>query len=89
MNSQLHSVENMVFDTNTNSWVSAREYCSVAIPPKRSIITKMLVTFWGIIKFLIVTAFGFGIAAELFMEYTPWYSRLWSAITGTFPFWPF
>ena len=83
----LHSVENMVYDTNSNMWVSAKEYCKVAMPPRKGIAARALLTIWGFVKFAAITAFGFGIAVEIFCE-APWYSRLWAGITGSFP-WPF
>lgn len=85
----MHTVENMVFDTSTNAWISAKEYAKVAMPQKRGVAARCLLTLWGFVKFIICVILGFGVAAELFTEYTPWYSRMWNAIMGSFPFWPF
>lgn len=79
-------IQNMVYDQTQHAWVAIGHQPTYR---RAGFAIRALRSIWGAAKATVLVALGVA-AAGIFFQEAPWYSRLWAAITGEYPwFWPF
>jgi len=83
---RIEGIQNMSYDARQDCWVAIGHQPAYK---RASILVRVGRVLLGAAKATIMVAIGVA-ACGLFYEAAPWYTRAWSAVTGSFPWlWPF
>ena len=82
-------IQDMIYDQTQNAWVAQQALPNTPAYRRAGLLVGIGRVLLSVAKAIVLITLGVA-AAGLFFEQAPWYTRLWSGVTGNFPWlWPF